>query len=154
MAEGGKCGVRVHYSAHRNGGQLLTVDMVGTALVMARNKSIEEGNSVGIRRLKTTESSGVDDGLVVRVTIARIVQDTTINTLENLNVNFRLSKFIGEQLSGFMSQTYSGVTAPEIDPEIGHGFAGLNINNLDSQPHLDTTLTIGDILSDLLATDV
>ena len=50
--------------------------------------------------------------------------------------------------------SYRRVGAPDVDVGVGDDLAGLVVDDLDGQRHLDTGQAFGDILADLLATDV
>lgn len=50
--------------------------------------------------------------------------------------------------------TYGGVAAPEVNPRIGDGIAGVDVDDLDREAHVDSRLTIRDVPADLLATDI
>ena len=50
--------------------------------------------------------------------------------------------------------TYGRVAYPELNPRIGYGIEGGDVDDLDREAHVDTRLTIRDVPADLLATDI
>jgi len=50
--------------------------------------------------------------------------------------------------------TYGGVGAPNVNEGVGNNLAGLVIDDLDGDGHLDTVLTLGKVPSDFFALHV
>lgn len=59
----------------------LTVDVIGTAGIVAWHDNVERGNALGVRELDSSQGSSVDQGQIVGVSVARIVEHASINTL-------------------------------------------------------------------------
>lgn len=64
--------------------EILTVYVVGAAGVVARYEGIKEGDAILVGWLHAAEGGGVDDGLVVGVTVTGIVEDTAVDTLHQI----------------------------------------------------------------------
>ena len=59
--------------------------MVGAAGIVAWNQGVKEGDTVCIGGPDAAEGADVDNVLVVGVAVARIVEDTSIDTLSEVS---------------------------------------------------------------------
>lgn len=121
----------------------LTVDMGRAALVATRQHGVKDGQPVGIGGLHAAESPELEDRRVIRVAHARVALDASIDTLQESATPQQSSR-----------SSYRRVGAPDIDIGVGNHLAGLVVDDLDGQSHFDTGHTLGEVLADLLATDV
>lgn len=104
-----------------------TVDVGGTAGVVAREDRLHIDNTVLVTGLDTAEPGGVDVGLIGGVTVTA-GNDTGVDT--------------------------GGVAVPEIGVDIGDGLAGVGVDQLDVYVEGDTLLVLDDVLTDEFAGDV
>lgn len=115
----------------------------GTPLVAARNDGVKDGQTVGVGGLHAAESPELEDGRVLGVAHAGVALDAGVDALEESATADQGGR-----------PSHRRVGAPDIDIGVGHDLAGLVVDDLDGQGHLDAGLALGDVLADFLATDV
>lgn len=104
------------------------MNVSGAAVIVAGHDTVKDGDTVGVGGLHTTESRELQDGGIVRVTHAGIALDSAIDA--------------------------GRIGRPNIDVSVGNDLAGLVVDDLDGERHLDARLVLADVLANFLAPDV
>ena len=119
------------------------MDVGRAALIAARKDGVKDGQTVGIGGLHAAESAELEDRRVLGVAHAGIALDAGVDALQELATSDQWNR-----------PSHRCVGAPDVDIGVGNDLAGLVVDDLDGQRHLDAGIALGEILADLLATDV